>query len=189
MSMGLARNWWAVGLRGVAAVVFGLGVLLLPPPTLASLVLLFATYVVADGALAIVAGTRAADRGERWWTLIVEGLISLAVAGGVLVWAAIAVVPLVSLASAWAVGTGALMLAAAHRLSGIHGRWLLAFGGGVSAGWGALAAALAPSSGGDLRTTGWWLVAYALVFGITLLVLAARLRRRHRGVGLKQRSA
>jgi hypothetical protein len=36
---------------------------LLPPPTLASLVLLFATYVVADGALAIAAGTREAGRG------------------------------------------------------------------------------------------------------------------------------
>jgi uncharacterized membrane protein HdeD (DUF308 family) len=188
MSAGLARNWRAVGLRGVAAIGFGLGVLLLPPPTLASLVLLFATYVVADGVLAIVAGTRAVGRGERWWTLVVEGLTNLAVAGGVLVWAAIAVVPLVSLASAWAVVTGALMIAAAHRLSGNHGRWLLAFGGVVSAGWGALAVALAPSSDGDLRTTERWLVTYALVFGVTLVVLATRLRRRHHGAALKQRS-
>jgi uncharacterized membrane protein HdeD (DUF308 family) len=189
MSAGLARNWWAVGLRGVAGVAFGLGILLLPPPTLASLVLLFAIYVVADGALAIAAGTRGAGRGERWWTLIVEGLTNLTAAGAILVWAAIAVVPLVSLASAWAVATGALMLAAAHRLSDSHGRWLLAFGGGMSAGWGALAVALAPASGGDLRTTEGWLVAYALVLGVTLVVLATRLRRRHRRVGLKQRSA
>lgn len=80
------------------------------------------------------------------------------------------------------------MLAAAHRLSGTHGRWLLAFGGGASAGWGALAVGLAPSSGGDLRTTELWLVAYALVFGVTLVVLATRLRRRHHEAALKQRS-
>jgi uncharacterized membrane protein HdeD (DUF308 family) len=186
MSAGLARNWWAVALRGVAAVVFGLGIILLPPPTLASLVLLFAAYVVADGILAILAATREASRGERWWTLIFEGLTNLTAAGAVLVWAAIAVV---SLASAWAVVSGALMLAAAHRLSRGHGRWLLVFGGGVSSGWGALAAALASSSRGDLRTTEWWLVTYALAFGVTLVVLATHLRRRHREVGLKQRSA
>ena len=62
------------------------------------------------------------------------------------------------------------MLAAAHRLAGSHGRWLLAFDGGVSAGWGALAA-------------------YALVFGVTLLVLAGRLWRRHRETGPEPRSA
>jgi hypothetical protein len=31
MSAGLARNWWAVGLRGVVGIVFGLVVLALPP--------------------------------------------------------------------------------------------------------------------------------------------------------------
>jgi uncharacterized membrane protein HdeD (DUF308 family) len=177
----LARNWGAIALRGIAAVAFGLGVLALPPPTLASLVLLFAAYVVADGVFAILAGARAGSQPERWWTLILEGATNLAAAGAVLVWAAIAVVPLLSLASAWAIVTGALMLAAAHRYSGASGRWLLAFGGGVSAGWGALAVALAPAVGGDLRTAELWLVAYALVFGVTLLVLASGLRRRHIG--------
>jgi hypothetical protein len=81
------------------------------------------------------------------------------------------------------------MLAAAHRLSSTHGRWLLAFGGGVSAGWGALAGALAPSSEGDLRTTELWLVAYALLFGVTLLILGARLRRGHRQTQPAERSA
>lgn len=81
MSAGLARNWGAVGLRGVAGIVFGLGVLALPPPTVASLVLLFAAYVVADGILAILAGTWEAGRGQRWWMLIVEGLTNLTAAG------------------------------------------------------------------------------------------------------------
>jgi uncharacterized membrane protein HdeD (DUF308 family) len=180
MSAGLARNWWAIGLRGMAAILFGLVVLLLPSSTVASFVLLFAAYVTADGLLAILAGTRAVGRGERWWTLIVEGMTNLAAATAVLIWAGLAVVPLVGWASGWAVVTGGVMLAAAHRLSTTHGRWLLAFGGGVSAGWGALAIALRTSSDGDLRTIELWLVAYALVFGITLLLLASRLRRRHR---------
>jgi uncharacterized membrane protein HdeD (DUF308 family) len=56
MSAGLARNWWAVGLRGIAAVLFRLGILAVPSPTIASLVLLFAAYVTADGVSAILAG-------------------------------------------------------------------------------------------------------------------------------------
>jgi uncharacterized membrane protein HdeD (DUF308 family) len=179
MSARLARNWWAVGLRGIAAVLFGLAILALPSPTLASLVLLFAAYVAADGGFAILAGVRAADQIERWWTLIAEGVINLTVAGAVLVWLALAVVPLVHLAAGWAVVTGALLLAAARRLSGPQGRWMLGFAGTASAAWGALAAAAGPSSIDPPRLTERWLVGYALLFGAALLVLAFRLRRRH----------
>jgi hypothetical protein len=42
--------------------------------------LLFAAYVVADGAFAIFAGMRAALPGERWWTLMLEGIANLTVA-------------------------------------------------------------------------------------------------------------
>jgi uncharacterized membrane protein HdeD (DUF308 family) len=100
---------------------------------------------------------RAAHKVERWWTLMLEGVINLTVAGAVLVWLALAVVPLVHLASAWALVTGGLMLAAAPRLSNTHGRWLLAFGGGVSAGWGALAGTSRPTRMATCgrRSCGW----------------------------------
>jgi uncharacterized membrane protein HdeD (DUF308 family) len=179
MRAGLARNWWAIVLRGGVTILFGVIVLALPPWTTGALVLLFAAYVTADGLAAIVAGIRVAGRGERWWTLIVEGGTNLAAAAAALIWAALAVVPLVSLASGWAVVTGGLMLAAARRLPARHGRWLLAFAGGVSAGWGALMVAWGPASD-DLRGTELWLVAYALVFGVTLVGLGLRLRQRDR---------
>ena len=47
----LARNWWAVGLRGILAVAFGLAVLALPSPTLASLIVWFAAYLAAPEAM------------------------------------------------------------------------------------------------------------------------------------------
>jgi hypothetical protein len=56
----------------------------------------------------MLAGWRATSQTERWWTLIVEGATNLAVAATVLVWAALAVVPLISLASGWAIVTGPL---------------------------------------------------------------------------------
>jgi hypothetical protein len=126
MSAGLARNWWAVGLRALIAGVFGVAVLLLPTPALAALILIFIAYIAADGALAIVAAVGARRRGEVWQTLIFEGTINLTLAGVVLIWPAMAAVVFIRLASAWAIVTGALLLAAARRLPLSHGactRW------------------------------------------------------------------
>src|SRR3984893_16729328 len=173
MSTGLARNWWAIGLRGAVAILFAIAVMWLPASTIASLVLMFAAYIAADGAFAILAGMRAAGRGDRWRMLILEGSINLAAAAGVLVWQAVAIVPLVHILSAWAVVTGALLLAAAHRLSRRDGRWILVLAGIVSAAWGVFGA-------GDTRTMGLWLGGYALIFGWILVALAGRLQRRQR---------
>jgi hypothetical protein len=69
MTAALARNWWAIALRGVFAILFGAIALVLPGVTIASLLLLFAAYMIVDGILAIVAAIRAARRHERWWFL------------------------------------------------------------------------------------------------------------------------
>ena len=50
----LARNWWAIALRGVAAIVFGALALLLPATTLTGLILLFGAYALSDGLLAVM---------------------------------------------------------------------------------------------------------------------------------------
>ena len=55
------------------------------------------------------------------------------------------------------------------------GRWWLVFGGVVSLAYGALLI-VAPIIGALVLT--WWLGAYALIFGVALLVLAFRLRAR-----------
>jgi uncharacterized membrane protein HdeD (DUF308 family) len=169
-----------MGLRGLAAMLFGLLVLILPRSALASLVLTFAAYVAADGVLAIFAGLRAARAGERWWTLIAEGAANLLVAGAVLVWPAIAVVPFIHMASAWAIVTGALMLAASRRLTPPDGRSLLALAGISSIVWGTVATVVGPTVDGGVRSAELWLVAYALLFAIVLLGLTGRLRRRYR---------
>ena len=170
---GPGGNWWAIGLRGAAAILFAVTILSLPPQAVAPLVLLFAAYVAADGAFAILAGMRAARWGYRWPMLILEGSVNLAAAAAVLVWQAVAAVPLVQIASAWAMITGGLLLAAAHRLSGSESRWVVVLAGVVSASWGAAVAAIGAS---DTRTMGLWLVGYALIFGGILMALAGRWR-------------
>jgi len=177
MSRALARNWWLIGLRALAAGAFLLALAVLPPQSIASLIVLFAVYIAADGAVAILAGTRAARRGERWWSLIVEGAMNLGAAAAVLVWPLVIAAPFVNATAAWAIVTGALLFAAAHRLALRHGRWLVVFAGAVSLAWGLLAATAGPSADSDALTVEVWLVAYAAIFGATMLVLTWRLRR------------
>lgn len=178
MSAGLARNWWAVGFRALTAAVFALSIIVLPRPTVAALALMLAVYVGAGGAFAIVAGMRAARRGERWSILIFEGTTNVLLACVILAWPAIAVAPLVHLLSAWAVVTGALLLAAARRLVPSPGRWAMIGSGTVSVAWGIAAAAVGPSNATDPAIIVWWLLAYSVPFGVALLALAILLQHR-----------
>jgi uncharacterized membrane protein HdeD (DUF308 family) len=63
----LAKNWWAVGIRGVLGILFGLIALFLPGATMLSLVLVFAAYAFVDGVFAIVSAVsqKSASRGRQ----------------------------------------------------------------------------------------------------------------------------
>ncbi len=171
----LAQNWWAIGIRGVLGILFGLIALFLPGATMLSLVLVFAAYAFVDGAVGIVSAVRAARQHERWGFLVLEGLVNIAAAAVAVLWPGITVVAFVFLVAFWAIFTGILELAAAFRLQFIDGRGWLIFGGIVSVLYGALLIA-APMIGAVVLT--WWLGAYALIFGVALVVLAFRLRAR-----------
>lgn len=171
----LARNWWAIGLRGVIGILFGLVALFLPGATMLSLVLVFAVYAFVDGLFGIVSAVRAAREGERWGYLVLEGLVSIAAAAIAVFWPGITVVAFVFLIAFWAILTGIFELTAAYRLEFIDGRGWLIFGGIVSVLYGALLI-VAPMIGAVVLT--WWLGAYALVFGVCLVVLAFKLRAR-----------
>lgn len=177
----LAENWWAVAVRGVLGILFGLIALLAPGPTILSLVLLFSAYMLVDGVFGIVAAVRAARRNERWGLLLLEGVVDIAAGVVAFLWPGLTVVAFVLLMAVWALVSGGLMLGAAFKLSTQHGRWWLALGGVVSIVYGLLLA-IAPLIGALVLT--WWLGAYALAFGVVLLVLAFRLRsQKNQGTG------
>jgi uncharacterized membrane protein HdeD (DUF308 family) len=175
MSALLAQNWWAIALRGVFAIIFGIIALLMPGAAMLALVLLFAAYLLVDGTFAIIAAVRAARRQERWGWLIFEGLVDLVTGGIAAVWPLITIVAFALLMGAWAIVTGALLLGASYRLNIPHGRWLMALAGAISVIWGVLLI-IWPLIGALVLT--WWMAAYALIFGVAMLVLAFRLRSR-----------
>lgn len=169
----LAQNWWAIALRGGFAVGFGLLTFLLPEITIATLVILFAAYMLADGVFAIVAGVKAAQRHERWGSLVLEGVANILAGVVAILWPAITVLVFVYLVAFWSVVSGILMIMAAVKLTGAHGRWWMAVAGALSVGFG-LILALTPIAGAVVLTI--WLGAYAVVFGVMLLVASFRLR-------------
>jgi uncharacterized membrane protein HdeD (DUF308 family) len=174
----LIRNWWALALRGAAAVIFGLIAFALPGVTLTVLVLFFAAYLLVDGIFALVAGLRAAERHERWGALALEGILDLIAGALVVMWPGLTLVVFVYMAAFWALVSGIALLIAAFRLHREHGEWMMILAGLLSIAWGILVA-LFPIAG--LLVWAWWVGAYALIFGIAMLILAFRLRRQHPG--------
>jgi hypothetical protein len=81
----------------------------------------------------------------------------------------------VLLVAAWAILSGALMMAAGFRLNLDHGRWWLVLGGLLSLVYGALLVAT-PLIGVIVLT--WWIGAYAFAFGVSLIIFSFKLRSR-----------
>jgi uncharacterized membrane protein HdeD (DUF308 family) len=172
----LTRYWWTLLVRGVIAVLFGLAALIWPGVTLRVLVLLFGFYAVVDGLLALAAvlvGGRLAS-GRRGW-LIVEGVIGIAAGVFTFLWPGITTLVLLYLIAAWAIVTGLLEVAAAIVLRReLRGEWLLALAGVLSVAFGIL---LIVRPGEGAIAVVWAIGLYAVVFGVALLALGARLRR------------
>ena len=172
----LVQNWWLFTLRGVLGIIFGIIALIFPGPTILSLVILFSAYMLVDGVFGIISAVRAIRRKEdRWGLLIFEGLLNIAVGIAAFLWPGLTVVAFVWLIAAWAIVSGGLMTAAGFRLNIDHGRWWLILGGLLSIAYGMLLI-VTPLIGAIVLT--WWLGAYALAFGIALVIFSFKLRSR-----------
>src|SRR5438094_10608492 len=173
MTTVLLRNWWALALRGVLAILLGVAVVVLPGVTLAALVVLFGAYALVDGVLAMIAGVRAAERHERWWSPVLKGLAGIAAGVVTFVQPALTALALLYLIGGWGIVTGVLEIVVAVHLHRAHGEWLLVLNGILSVLFG-LFVIVWPGTG--VLTLLWMVGVYAIVFGVVLLVLAFRLR-------------
>jgi uncharacterized membrane protein HdeD (DUF308 family) len=178
---GLVRNWWMMLLRGIAGILFGLIAFFRPGIALGALVLLFGLYAIADGVLAIITAfqRRGGVLGDRWWVLLLEGLVGICAGVITLFYPGITAIVLLYLIAFWALVTGIFELVAAFRLRKvITNEWMLVLGGVVSILFGIL---LIARPGVGLLTLVFWIGAYALIFGALLIALSLRLRSWGRG--------
>ncbi|NNG56435.1 HdeD family acid-resistance protein [Sphingomonas paucimobilis] len=183
----LSRNWGWFVVRGVLALVLGVVAVLFPVSALFTFTMVFAAYAGADGLLSTVAGVRGASRKEeRWWALVLRGIVGIAVAVlfVLMPFAATVSYALVTLGmlSAWAILTGMLEVVAAIRLrKEIEGEWLLGLSGAVSILLGlAVPAALVITPLATILSVAWVIAGYAIIAGVVLIGLGLRLRRREK---------
>jgi uncharacterized membrane protein HdeD (DUF308 family) len=179
----LAGNWWALLLRGIAAVLFGLAALFWPGLTLFVLIVFFGAYALVDGILAIVAGIRGSE-GSRW-LLLAEGVLGVLTGLVAFFWPGMTAMVLLFLISAWAIFTGLLkvVMAIAFRRE-IENEWLMGLSGVLSVLFGVV---IAVWPGAGLLSLVWLVGIYALIFGVALIVLGLRARGRHQANGSRVR--
>ena len=162
----LARNWWALALRGLFAVLFGIVAFAWPGITLGALVLLYGAYALVDGVFAIAAALAGRAGGCPGGPCCWRALVGIAVGIMTFAWPGITALVLLYLIAAWAVVTGVLEIVAAIRLrKEIRGEWLLALSGVLSVLFGM---ALVVNPGAGALAVVWLIGAYAIAFGVLL---------------------
>jgi uncharacterized membrane protein HdeD (DUF308 family) len=175
----IARHWWAMALKGAAAVVLGLLAVSWPAITLLTLVLIFAAYCIVDAMLSAILAVRGARQGGRWVWPALTALAALAAAVIALLYPGLTMVAFAVMLAAWAIVSGVLTIAAGVRLRRDHGKWWM-IGGGAALFLLGLILALLPPLG--LFTLVWMVAVGATASGFALLGLASRLRLRSRDI-------
>ena len=165
------RLWWALLLRGIAAVLFGLAALFWPDETLWVLIVFFGAYALVSGVFTIVAGI--ADHTRRW-LLLTEGVLGVAAGLIAFFWPGLTALVLLYVIAGWAIFTGVLEIVTAISLRReIDNEWMMILGGALSVLFGLILAFL---PGVGLLSLTWLIGIYALIFGVAFIVLGFRVR-------------
>jgi uncharacterized membrane protein HdeD (DUF308 family) len=177
----LAQNWWAVVLRGVCALIFGIGTFAWPGITLAVLVLLYGAYALIEGVLAVTWALMGRHAGPFPWGVLLAGLAGVGVGIVTFLYPGLTALTLLYLIAAWAIVRGVFeIIAAFHLRKELDNEWLLALSGFLSV---ILGGILIVAPGAGALAVLWWIGAFAILFGILTIVLGFRLK------GVKDRLA
>jgi len=170
----LARYWWLILLRGIAAIIFGALAFIWPGITLVTLVLFWGAFTLVDGILALAHAIMGGNVASRWWLALI-GVLGIIV--GLLTFLMPGVTALVLLVfiAAWAIVLGVFQIVGAIRLrKEIDNEWTLGLSGALSVLFG-IVLLIAPGAGALALI--WVIGAYAIVFGVLMVMAALKLKK------------
>ena len=170
----LAKNWWLLLLRGIAAIVFGVLAFAWPGLTLVTLVLFYGAFALVDGVIALGAAFTGGARPAPTWWLVVVGILGIGAGIATFAMPGLTAVLLILFIGAWALVHGVFEIVGAIQLrKEIDNEWMLILSGVVSVLFG-LIVLIAPGAGAVGLV--WAIAAYSIVFGISFVALAFRLK-------------
>lgn len=171
--MALARNWWLLVLRGIAAIVFGILTVAWPGASLATLVLFFGAYAIVEGSTSLALAFMKAE--GRVGTWIFHAIVGIGAGIVTFAYPGITAVALYAIIAAWAIMTGIVEIFVASVLRDVGGRvGAVVFAGIVSILFGVLLIAL-PAAGVVALVS--LIAAMALMSGIAWVTFGVRLHR------------
>ena len=169
------HSWWMLLVRGILALLFGIIAIAFPGLTVIVLVALFGAYSLVDGIFAVVVSFQERQMTNRWWVLLIEGIVGIVVGLLVFILPTLATaLALLYVIAAWAIITGIFEIGAGFMLGASIGRgWLIAIAGIISVLFGIV---LIIRPGAGILSLIWLLGIYAIIFGVLLIVRAFQFR-------------
>jgi uncharacterized membrane protein HdeD (DUF308 family) len=171
MIRNMVHNWWAFVLQGVLAIGVGIAAFVVPGPTLAAFIALFAAYAIVTGVFEIAGGFSMAN-GPKW-SLVVGGVLGVAVGLIAVLQPEATAVTVTVLVAIYSIATGVARTAAAYALRNVSQTWTLGLSGVLSVIFGVLLIA-APEAG--VLTLIWLVGFYATLWGVSTIAFGLRLR-------------
>lgn len=168
------HHWWLFVLRGVVALIFGGLAIAWPGATVVALTAFIAAYALVDGLVTLTYAIRMRASFDRWWVLLISGLISTAFGVLAFIYPGLSLAYLVLSVSVWMLfaSYAQFMLARLHKKMGGSSTWGIV--GGILTLALAVAAIAFPwlTVAAVVALVAW----FALVIGVVSLVIAYRLR-------------
>ena len=170
----LAKCWWLILLRGIVAILFGILSFVWPGVTLLTLILFYGAFALADGVLALIHAVMGGNVGSRWW-LVLVGIAGIAAGLVTFLMPGVTALVLLIFIACWAITLGIFQIIGAIRLrKEIDNEWSIGLSGALSVLFG-IVLLVAPGAGAVGLI--WVIGAYAIVFGILLVMAAFKLKK------------
>ena len=167
------RHWWALLIRGIVALLFGIAAILWPGITVIVLVSLFGAFALVDGIFSVIAAI--GERGHNnWGWLLIGGLIGIIIGIITFFWPHITALILLDLIAIWAILTGIFDFVVAFAYHQSPAREILLIIAGVLSLIFAAILLFYPVAAALALV--WVIGVYAIVIGILWIIRAIRFR-------------